>query len=84
MSVSKKSVLNALSKIHKKFRKRRIIASDIFYIGEDDDEPVGRMTDLLSSVDPNSQDAGDNEHSISDGRGERTRTSGLCFPKAAL
>lgn len=45
--------------------------SDIFFVGEDDDEPVGKMTDLLSSVDPNSRDAGDNEHSISDGSGGR-------------
>ncbi|OGD95260.1 hypothetical protein A3A48_04120 [Candidatus Curtissbacteria bacterium RIFCSPLOWO2_01_FULL_37_9] len=71
MSVSKKSVLNVLSKIHKKSRKRRIIASDIFFVGEDDDEPVGKMTDLLASVNPNSSDSKDNEHSISDGLGGR-------------
>lgn len=71
MSVSKKSVLNILSKIHNKFRKRRIRASDIFYLGEDDDEPVGRMTDLLASVDPSSAEAKDNEHSISDGKDGR-------------
>lgn len=67
----KKSILGILSKIHKKFRKRRMRASDIFFVGEGDDESVGRMTDLLSSVDPKSPDSGDNEHSISDGSGGR-------------
>ncbi len=71
MSVNKKTVINSLAKIHQKFRRKKLSSSDFFFVGGSDDEPVNKMTNLLTSVDPRSTEAEDNEHSISDGKGGR-------------
>lgn len=64
-------VIATLSKIHKKFKKKKLSASDFTFVGGTEDEPVNKMTNLLASVDPRSSQATDNEHSISDGLGGR-------------